>query len=144
MDDNGKLAGGLTSLCRNTAGSHTKNRLGVSGGAVILCALSALCVTALCLMALSKASSAAAISEQTAAEAAGYYAACLDADTDIADIRSRNMDGSLLFERDYMISDTQVLRVRVSIGPGVDYEILEWRAAPVSDWSPDTSLDVAP
>ena len=138
-----ELAGdGLKKACRAEPGGHTR-RAGFSGGAILLCAVSALCVTALCLMALSRASASQRMARRAADEAAGYYAACMAADADIAAERAAGHASAVPFEGDYAISDTQSLHVEAEIGPGKAYRILEWRAVPVSDWAPDTGLGVA-
>lgn len=106
----------------------------------MLCALAALCVTVLNLLAISRAEASMRLSQAAADETAGYYAACLDANSDIAKLRTEQADGA--FEKTYRISGAQELIVRAGMSGG-NYTIYEWRSVPSGDWSPDPALDVA-
>lgn len=113
----------------------------LSGGSVLLCALAAVCVTALCLLAAARSGASMRLSQAAADVSEGYYSACLEANRDIANARENGDIAGL--DRDYAISDKQALHVSVIFGPDGRYEISDWQAIVNSDWSPDTSLGVA-
>lgn len=112
-----------------------------SGGAGLLCAIAAVCMAALCVLALQAADSASKLSRACADECAGYYAACLEANRDLAGLRSAPGGGEL--DGAYKISDAQELQVRAAAYGGGSYEIYEWRSVPAGDWVPDDGLGVA-
>ena len=111
-----------------------------SGGAGLLCAMAAACMAALCLLALQASGSALELSRACAAETEGSYAACLEANRDLAGLRQ---DGGGTLDRTYRISDAQELHVLAEAGADGSYEIIEWRPAPSGDWVPDDGLGVA-
>lgn len=119
---------------------HDGGGTGFSGGAVILCALAALCVVVLNLMAATRAEASMRLARAAADETAGYYGACLEANRDIADLRASGKDWAL--EKTYRISDAQELTVRAGASGGA-VTVYEWRSVPSGTWSGDQRLDVA-
>lgn len=114
--------------------------LRLSGGAILLCTLAALCVIVLNLLAISRVNASFRLAQAAADETAGYYRACLEADRDIA--AARETGDAVLFQKTYRISDVQVLTVEAEIS-GQDYTIRTWKAGDNShDWTPDQGLDV--
>lgn len=114
---------------------------GISGGAVLMCAAAALCVTALCLLSLARVQASSNLTEKAFAEASGYYDALLAANTDIADARLDGVEGT--FRKTYPISDTQLLVVEAGITQDGRCSITECRAVPADTWSADSRLHVA-
>ena len=115
---------------------------GVSGGAILLAALAALCVVSLSLLSLARLSASEALTRKALDEAAGYYNACLEANADIAAMRSAGLEKR--YEGEYGISAAQDLHASVLIRGDGSYEILSWKAVPRGDWEPDGTLGVAP
>lgn len=115
---------------------------GVSGGAVLLAALAALCVVSLSLLSLARLSASEALARKAMDEAAGYYDACLAADSDIAALRAAGRETA--FEAEYGISAAQDLHVAVDIHEDGSYTVLSWKAVSRGDWAPDGALGVAP
>ena len=118
-----------------------KTGIKLSGGSVLLCALAAVCVTALCLLAAARSGASMRLSQAAADVSAGYYAACLEANRDIASARENGDIAGI--DRYYDISDRQALHVSVMFQPDGRYDILEWQSVVNGAWEPDTGLDVA-
>lgn len=112
----------------------------LSGGAILLCTLAALCVIVLNLLAISRVNASFRLAQAAAGETAGYYQACLEAERDLA--AARETGDAVLFQKTYRISDVQVLTVEAEIFGG-DYTVRTWQAgANPYDWTPDQDLDV--
>lgn len=134
------MSGNMKSMFRREIKEPDPPAGGISGGAVILCALAALCIVTLDIMAAARVSGASRLTQASVQATEAYYAACLEANRDIADMRSAGTDVAV--SRDYPISDTMSLHVRFRVSGG-SYEILEWRSVNTGAWEPDTGLDVA-
>lgn len=130
-----------TNLFRRDIRIQESNTHGFApGGAIILCALAALCIVVLNLMAVVRVGASERLSAAAANETALYYQACLDANTAIANASHDGFSGVL--DQTYRISDAQALHIEVSIENGA-YEIREWKSVSTGDWDPDQTIDVA-
>lgn len=115
-------------------------RGGAGGGLLLLCAVSALCLAVLAMLAMSSAASHKAVSDACLAETDGYYRACLEADRELARRRQDRETG--LFHGTYGISGSQELLVEFEVFPDGSYEVHVWSPVPSGGWEEDTSLEV--
>lgn len=115
-------------------------RRGAGGGMLLLCAVCALCLAVLAMLSMSAARAHKAASDACLAETAGYYAACLEADTAIAGWLSDGNTG--IFERSFAISGAQELHV-IAISPGDGrFEIDTWAPVPSGGWETEEIIEV--
>lgn len=115
-------------------------RHGAGGGMLLLCTVCALCLAVLAMLSMSAARAHKAASDACLAETAGYYAACLEADTAIAGWLSDGNAG--IFERSFTISDAQDLHViAISCGDG-RFEIDTWAPVPSGGWETEEIIEV--
>lgn len=112
----------------------------LSGGAILLCTLAALCVIVLNLLAISRVNASLRLAQAAADETIGYYQACLEANRDLA--AARETGDAISFQKTYRISDAQALTVEADVSDH-DYQIKIWQAGVnLYDWTPDQELDV--
>lgn len=112
----------------------------LSGGAILLCTLAALCVIVLNLLAISRVNASFRLARTAADETIGYYQACLEANRDLA--AARETGDTISFQKIYRISDAQVLTVEADVSDH-DHRIKTWQAGMnLYDWAPDQELDV--
>ena len=64
------------------------------GGAALMCAMAALCLSGLSLLSLNTAAAAKRLSDACVRNVQGYYGACLEADREIASHRSEGTVGT--------------------------------------------------
>ncbi len=128
----------------------------VVGGSSLLVIFAVLCLTVFALLSLSTVRADRHLGDAAAASVAGYYAADVEAETILAQLRRGEVPndvpittaisdpGGTVISYACPISDTQELRVEIAFhgGLGDDYEILRWQAVSTADWVPDDSLTV--
>lgn len=121
---------------------QTKRDRGFSGigGAMLLTALSCVCIAAFAMLAMSTAASHDGSSRACASEMVGYYEACARADTEIARIREDGEAG--VHELSYPISDAQRLEVTVETVADGSFRILKWQSVPEGDWEEYDIIEV--
>lgn len=113
---------------------------GSGGGLLLLCAACALCLSVLAMLAMSSARAHKAASDACLAETAGYYAACLEADTWLALYRNGGESGR--FERSFVISDAQDLHVVADVLEDGTVTVVTWAPVPSGGWETDDIIEV--
>lgn len=115
-------------------------RHGAGGGMLLLCAVCALCLAVLAMLSMSSARAHKAASDACLAETAGYYAACLEADQELAAWRAAGNTG--IFERSFRISEAQDLHVRAVAYMDGHLGIETWAPVPSGGWETEEIIEV--
>lgn len=130
-------------------GNKPSSPIPSNGGASIMITFAALCMAVFAAMSLSTVRSDASIATRSMDAAYAYYEADAKAQATIAALRlqdaveyelTKNLDGTVEF--DVPVSDVLELHVRCRVGPGTDYEIIEYATRRSVPWEPDLSMPV--
>lgn len=120
------------------------------GGSSLLTVFALLALTVFALLSLATVRSDVRLADASAQTAEDYYAADCKAQEILARLRNGErpegveFSGSGMLYADYAvpISDSQELRVTVSLSGSGSYRVLCWRAVSVGEWDPDNTLDL--
>ena len=111
-----------------------------AGGMMLLVAMCALCLAVFAMLAMSAAMRHKASSDACLAETAGWYEACLEAESQLAADRASGAPGT--YEYTYWISDAQELRTSYEILADGSWRIGMWATVPSGDWEQDLYIEV--
>ena len=116
------------------------------GGSSLLVMFAVLCLTVFALLSLTTVRASGRLSQASADAVSAYYAADLQAESILAQIRAGETPEGVTVNGDtYLyscpISDTQTLRVEVRV-TGETAAVLRWQAVPAGEWTPDAGLPV--
>ena len=116
------------------------------GGSSLLVIFAVLCLTIFALLSLSTVQADGRLTGISAQAAADYYAADMEAEEILADLRGGTVPEGVLKEGDCYsysckISETQELRVKVRIQDN-SFEVLRWQTVSTANWEADDSLNV--
>ena len=116
------------------------------GGSALLTMFAVLCLAVFALLTLSTALSGERLSDKSLEATKSYYAACVEAETIVARLRSGEMPDSVS-EKDGVYSfrcaagTASVLEVELRHTDG-GWEILRWQSVPAGDWEHDSTIPV--
>jgi len=122
----------------------------VVGGSSLLVIFAVLCLTIFALLSLSTVQADGRLSDASAQAVSAYYQADCAAEEILARIRAGQIpegvedvgSGLHVYRYAVPISDTQELRVTVTLFAPDVYHVTQWQAVSTVDWTPDDSLDV--
>lgn len=121
-------------------------KLPAVGGSSLLVIFTVLCLTVFALLGLGTVQAGERLTDASADSVAAYYAADLQAETILAQLRAGEAVKGVVWDGDCCtyscpVTDRQVLAVTVRL-TGDDYEILRWQTLSTTAWEADDSIEV--